>query len=413
MKPKKILIHSSTPECQAGYGNVIREVLRRLKSEGHFVRLGTKHNTGHWKEWEGIEIFDGTNLQLVNKMLDEENFDMIITFWDIWLMAQDASQPRFPKDKWIAWVPIDTEKIGGQLLRVVKDTGYQIAMSQHGERELKENGFKPYYCPLGIDTDVFKVKPEGRISFRNNLGLTDDNFLIGCVGLNYGDDRKGIIRLLQAFKEFHVTHPEARLYVHTHWEGKYPGTINYRQVTKNLGLDNLVAVPVQEWNDIGRIQDHMLADIYNGFDVFCLPTKGEGFGLPLVEAQACGVPVITTDTTTGRELCLPENLIAVYDDDYNYLGNDSWRPTVRFTEIVERLNDAWLKWKDPKASFHPFDEKFEINQGLEIAKEYDFNKVWKENWQPTFNAIVSEMEKAKKKKADKPSVSFVSMEGKQ
>ena len=45
-----------------------------------------------------------------------------------------------------------------------------------------------------------------------------------------------------------------------------------------------------------------MANLYNCMDVFVLPTAGEGFGIPTVEAMACGVPICVTNYTTGYEL---------------------------------------------------------------------------------------------------------------
>jgi len=53
------------------------------------------------------------------------------------------------------------------------------------------------------------------------------------------------------------------------------------------------------------VDDATLATIYNSFDVFALPTMGEGFGLPILESQACGVPALATDCSACSEL-LPD-----------------------------------------------------------------------------------------------------------
>ena len=49
-------------------------------------------------------------------------------------------------------------------------------------------------------------------------------------------------------------------------------------------------------------REHM-ADLYSSFDVLLNPAMGEGFGLPVLEAQACGVPAIVTDFTAMSEVC--------------------------------------------------------------------------------------------------------------
>ena len=45
-------------------------------------------------------------------------------------------------------------------------------------------------------------------------------------------------------------------------------------------------------------------DVYNVMDVFFLSTSGEGFGVPIIEAAACGIPSIVTDYTTTKELLM-------------------------------------------------------------------------------------------------------------
>ena len=175
-------------------------------------------------------------------------------------------------------------------------------MSTHGVRELRSVGIEPMYGPHGVDCQIFKPNPEWRKRFRDNYGWDDSHFVIGSVGMNYGDDRKGFIPLMRAFKKFHDAHPEARLFLHTHALGKMEGTIEYFKIATGLGISNLVSWPDQLAHDLGRITDEWMSATYNGMDVFCLPTRGEGFGIPLIESQACGIPLITTATTTGPEL---------------------------------------------------------------------------------------------------------------
>lgn len=377
----RLLWHSTSPICNTGYGNVTRQVVTRLRDAGHFVRIGTKHAEKNWHEWNGFEIFEGIDTLYVNQMLEDEAFDYIVTGWDIW---QLKGKRPYPTEKWVAHVPVDTEQISADLAEVVKQAGTVAAMSRHGERELRAAGFDPLYMPLGIDTKRFRPKPAGRKAFRDGFGWDDDIFLIGSVGLNYRDDRKGFITLMKAFKEFHESHDEARLYLHTLADerGNMADCINYQEIAVSLGIDKWLTWPNQPDYALGRIDEEQLCDIYNAFDVFCLPTKGEGFGIPIVEAQACGVPVIVTDSTTGPELCKTGWLIDVDRlDDSEYMLIKTWRIEPRPSKVLGKLDRAYREWTD-KEYYGRLREKTALR-----VREYDWENIWRQYWAPVFKTL--------------------------
>jgi glycosyltransferase involved in cell wall biosynthesis len=377
----RILWHSSCPEGISGYSNITREMVRRLVQAGHFVRVATKHEYLQWHIWEGVEAVEGTDIDFMNRMLLEEDFDYVITLWDIWALRQKR---QFPKEKWVAWVPIDTEWIAGDLAEVCLNAGQTVAMSHHGERELRSIGLEPQYAPLAIDTGIFKHKPKGRQAFREAFEWTEDNFIIGSVGLNYGDDRKGFITLMRAFKEFHQMHPEARLYIHSlaNEMNKVSQGVNYAVIANNLGIAEWLAWPNQPDYFLGRTDEAQLADVYSGMDVFCLPTKGEGFGMPIVEAQACGTPVVVTDSTAGPELRRAGWLIETDKlDDACWLPNRAWRIEPRVSPTIDALEKAWRAWKDK-------DEWPELcRQARNGVLKYDWDTVWSDHWEPILRRL--------------------------
>jgi glycosyltransferase involved in cell wall biosynthesis len=66
--------------------------------------------------------------------------------------------------------------------------------------------------------------------------------------------------------------------------------------------DYLIPATMGNIDKGGGVTEDALVDIYNMMDVFALPTAGEGFGIPTIEAMSCGKPVVITNYTTGFEL---------------------------------------------------------------------------------------------------------------
>lgn len=363
----KFIWLSVAPWAPTGYGIVAKEIVSRIQKERHEVIVATKHFHCGDVEWNGIHTIQGMDIGILNRMIDRGEYDYIITLLD------NHALPDIPK-KWISYTPFDTEKIPSSIVKTLDKPLMIIALTRHGQKEIEDKGFECLYAPHGIDTDIFYPDDKKRLEGRENLGW-QNNFIIGSVGVNYPDDRKNFINLIMAFKKFHERHNEARMFLSsspkdTEGDGYLPLAM------KNLGLDQLVKWPHPDKYFMGQVSDQVVANRYRQLDVFCLPTRGEGFGLPLLEAQACGVPIVTTGASTGPELCPTQYLIPVKDHEWQWF-NKEWRPNVSSESILETLERVYC---DPEL-------KSVGVEGHDDVQSYDWDCVFDTYWKPILKEI--------------------------
>jgi glycosyltransferase involved in cell wall biosynthesis len=113
--------------------------------------------------------------------------------------------------------------------------------------------------------------------------------------------RKAFDQAFLAFKRFRDTvTPDAVMYVHT-WANAMQGGFDLQPLLTHLDLISHVHFADPTWYLMG-LPDSWMAGAYNAFDVALQATSAEGFGLPILEAQACGTPVITTNYSSMPEL---------------------------------------------------------------------------------------------------------------
>jgi glycosyltransferase involved in cell wall biosynthesis len=115
--------------------------------------------------------------------------------------------------------------------------------------------------------------------------------------------------LIRAFARLRKQEPSFRnlaLYV----AGSIRTTSVYKRLTRlcrTLGISN-------EVNFLGRVPHDKMASLYRGALAVVLPSRLESFGHPLVEAMACGTPVIASDLAVCREICGDAALFFPPDD---------------------------------------------------------------------------------------------------
>jgi len=154
--------------------------------------------------------------------------------------------------------------------------------------------------PNGFDPAVFS--PQGPISRPHGCRKFAFLFVGGAIR------RKGIDLLLEAYRRAFDPGEDVTLITHISGLG---GSYQHNSLTRSL--QKMAADPHAPRIQILRdsLEDATLASLYRGCDVFLLPYRGEGFGMPLLEAMACGKPVITTSEGPAREFCDEESAFFV------------------------------------------------------------------------------------------------------
>lgn len=104
--------------------------------------------------------------------------------------------------------------------------------------------------------------------------------------------RKNLIRLMDAFETIASTMPDMQLVI--------AGGHGWHKKPIVAAAD---ASPVRDRiHMLGKVDDALLPDLYAHASVFVLPSLYEGFGIPVLEAMACGAPVVTSDTSSMPEI---------------------------------------------------------------------------------------------------------------
>ena len=296
-----LLWHSCAPWAPSGYGSQTGIWTQELVKAGHDVAISSYYGlSGAPTQWNGITVLPGYGHAYCSGSLFEHykalQPDLVITLGDIWVLDPNLLR-QMPSAHWL---PSDCRPMSTADKNVVEGGQSQvIAMSRFGEARFRQAGFDPVYVPHGIDTDLFKPA-EDKSATRALFGLKDDDYVIGVNAANSDAIRKAAPEMMLAFAKFLADCPEAVLALHTgvHQEGGQ----NLEVIAENLGITDRIRVVDQYRYHAGMVSAKEMADWYGVLDVLAGCTYGEGFGIPLIEAQACGVPVITTKASSMEEL---------------------------------------------------------------------------------------------------------------
>jgi FkbM family methyltransferase len=390
----KILWHSVAPWAPSGYGQQTALFAPPIKALGHDLVISAYYGLqGADLDWHGIKCLPsyskmygadtivphalwhfGAGGDDVTKLRDAANRGLVITLTDVWVL--DA--PLLPDLAVAAWAPIDHETVPPAVQHWFGQTGaIPIAMSRFGERAMREIGLEPIYVPHGVDTSVFF--PGDKAEARARIGLPEDAFVVAIVAANVGKDgaRKAFAEQITAFAELRRRHSDAVLVLHTDIDAGVG--VRIRDLIDDLPEGSCVYT--DQYMFKRGLPASKVADIYRAADVYSNTSWGEGFGICIIEAQACGTPVIVTDTTA-----MPELAGAGWKVPGEPLWHDSQRAWAR-RPLLAGIIDAYEKAYDGAR-----DEDLRA-QAWAFAQAYDVANVMAEYWEPALKTLETALDR--------------------
>lgn len=336
------LIVGDAENMPSSYGQELVLFKKWLKGKGHRVVHAAKGSSTatyyngnlHLRETD----VDGYSQRTIARRVNRFKPDIVLSFVDLHVLTPEwypeaRHVPYFPADK----IGFQPHELGVLLSSWDAVTFSQFALEQLKPYDLTKHGVNVKYAPLGIDANTFTP----------GQGRSDDGlFVFGVVAANSDahPSRKNWYGILTAFGQFLDSleggvlpasftvdgdtvagegegnppavlpvplHAGKRpvLYLHTNTyavadrSGTGAANMDLRSLAERLGIqDNILWADQDDYFE-GLIPVAAMAGVYRNLD--CLIHVGnEGFGLPGVEAAACGVPVIGCDWTTTGETSL-------------------------------------------------------------------------------------------------------------
>lgn len=359
--PRRVLWHSDAPWATSAYAGQTRLMASSLRAAGVEVFLSAASGSaGGATSWDGMTVLPTPSnvpnalATWVDAVLDPGSGDLVITLVNTWRLSRE----HLAGSSVISWTPVDCAPAPPADVDHFRSTGTTaVAVSEFGRVQLRAAGIDASAIPHGIDSDVFRLLVDGdragsRDSARRRLGLDAHPFVVGVVAANTDAvaNRKSLPEIIAAATIHARRAGPTVLYLHTDLVGP-DGGFDLRPLLERATVDGggaLTIVATPAWQYRRGLTDDRLAVLYNAMDVLCAPSAGEGFCLPLLEAQACGVPVVATDFAAQPESVEFGRLVA---------GQPRWDPdrhvfmaTVTPAAVADALDEQRAagpsRWKD-------------------------------------------------------------------
>ena len=189
----------------------------------------------------------------------------------------------------------------------------------------------------GVDLDRFHPVPDAQVDAEQTSGSKGRPYIL-CVG--GADPTKNVETLIDAFGLL----PQA---LQTTYDlvlaGDFRRRDDLRSRIAKAGLGEHVRFP-------GIVSDERLIDLYQHATVFVFPSRYEGFGLPVLEAMACGCPVICSNASSlpevAEEAALlrdPEDLEGFAEDMNRVLMDEGLRQVLRVRGLAQAAKFPWSR----------------------------------------------------------------------
>jgi len=416
----KILFCSSGPYSGSGYGTQVYHLMKYFTSQNHQVGLIAtdfgKFMPYRTTPYTFFEVVSLNRFNIEKEMTDlpdyplypirdndygwdvieqhyqHFNADALIFFRDPWKILEISAPVQIPDTTFI-WVPIDHDPVSDTLLKCVRVMPHIVSMSDFGYNQLVRHGIKNTMIPHCIEPspEIEHYRGLENLSrlkqlYRSIRPTPDSNELddrlltpsqqnsqlleeirgrypIILISLtnNQFPSRKAIDANLQAVRLFVTNYPESKIVIHSNMSGFQNNRregINMDYICKQLQFPpGMIYVP---YND-RIVSRHQITELYLVADILLHCSAGEGFGVPIIEAQYYGTSVVTNYCTAMPELTY--NGICVSQNQKLFVNNvNSYWYYPNIDDVSKALHQLVTRNKDLQNRM--------INDGSRFIRDY-------------------------------------------
>lgn len=407
----RVLYHSAPPTADTGYGVHTRNLVQRLR-DSHDINI---QSVGGWEgmgiDWRGIKVYPSGagkfGEQSIPYWFEKTDSDVVFSHHDHWSFANIMSGIQEGGIPTVLYTILDHELPGKRPPESVvvanENTLRTVVMSEWAEERMRNSRVpqeKVVQIPHAVDTSkygpVTDEIPDKEL--KRDLGIPEDSFLFGMVAANYGP-RKNIPLHIDAFKEFidRNNADDAYFYIHTH--PTMGGGYNLYEVRDGLNIDDERVIFPDPHEMYHGIEDLIVVQLYNTFDVHLNCTQSESWGLTITEAMSTGTPVIATNFSAMTEqFGVPYDTHVSEEEGYRvtdngiliHRGSEIWTQNAtarRFTPGRENIISAmeYYYYNQDKIKEHG------ENARDWVKMNYDWDIVYEDHWEPLFDDIEEEI----------------------
>lgn len=236
---------------------------------------------------------DGFGVCRLPRLAQRLKPDLIVVLNDPWNVPAylDALEAGEVEDvPVVAWLAVDARNQKGEPLNRL---AHVVTWTEWAAGELQRGGYEgtPSVVSLGVGPEFRPVDRETARAKVLPAQIPRDAYIVGVVGRN--QPRKRLDLTLAYFAEWIHEHEVEDAYLYLHVAPTGEQACDLVSLARYHGLRGRVIVATP---DVGRgIRAEEMPLVYGSFDCYLSTTQGEGWGLPCLEAMACGVAPIVPD----------------------------------------------------------------------------------------------------------------------
>ena len=363
---EKIIWYSNSPWSNSAYGRLTREIVWRLKDNYRFAILNNFGFAGGLLNIDDVQLYphtEGLDESMFADVYDHFNADLMIICYDLWGLKHLPNVAASNNLMVAGYIPVDHYDGIYLYEKQLRSLVYAITYCDYGKNVLDKEGIKCSRIYPGI-SDIYKVHEKR----KHVLGFSDDDFVITMVQMNR-NGRKNIPRQLEGIAHFIHDNPDINAKLYLHMLTQVIDGDDIHTILKLLDIENNTRVINEFTYKIG-LSDEEMVKMYNASDVTVYASSSEGFGYPIIESLACGVPCICANNTSMPEIIrsTPELLVECDDtiwmprvgirywlidkydlsDKLNYVANHDYNREKLSNDIHKRFNwnviiPQWIK----------------------------------------------------------------------